>query len=524
MRHVSLQTDAKRPRPFQHSLKDSLTASFHSLALDSIPSIITSSDAPTIADVSFFPLASTTFTTSTTGNAMDSVPSAKTATSTSQSTAAHLAGSNGYVPSSRVTGSPDQEPGTTLSSEEATAHLVAQHSALAGSFNSALPASQPGPPGTTTNNGSPAPFVPKVEKLSYSNYTFWYMSLRLAAALYRCEDHIISDPPQPADPDGKDTHRRAAAQAWLLLTQSIPEEIRHQLTIDDLSSTPHAISEKLKQVVVSRPENSRVYLMSRAQNTILRQGESMTEYLAFHDDIRQRMILVDHIKEDDEATSIFILCGLRQNPDYTDVYTSLSMKSASSSLTLAALKHDLLREEQYLKTKQGQTYAPGRGPSSGGNGTAGSTGNNGGGPGNGGGVSGGDKEVSRGVSGASGGSGTSGGPNGASGMWCSYHEVSTHDTEQCQAKMRHEAMGNKWCTYHESHTHDTTECKAKARQETMGTKWCSFHESHSHNTEECEAKRRQEDYNSKWCSYHESHTHNTDECQAKARHDALYAR
>lgn len=410
------------------------------------------------------------------------------------------AATNGYT-SSRG----EQDPGTTLPPDDSRSHLSnSSPSSLAFANGSS-------PTHGTHGSSVSASFVPRVEKLSYSNYTFWYMSLRLAAAVYRCEDHILSDPPLPADLEGKDTHRRTAAQAWLLVTQSIPEEMRHQLTIDDLSCTPHTICEKLKHIVVSRPENSRVYLMSRAQNTILRQGDSMSDYLAAHDDIRQRMILVDHIKEDDEATTIlFILCGLRQNPDYSDVYTSLSMKSAASSLTLADLRHDLLREEQYLKTKGGHPNY--------GNGAAGrhdepvppaslhtapavGTGSVG---------SGGSRE------------GRKRPANG--GMWCSFHEVTTHNTDQCQAKARQEAMGNKWCSFHECSTHDTNECKAKARQESIGTKWCSFHESHTHNTDECEAKRRQEDFGTKWCSFHESHTHNTDECQAKARHDALYIR
>lgn len=407
--------------------------------------------------------------------------------------------SNGYAPARG-----EQDSGTSLPADDTHVHLSSSPPSLV--FGNGAAAAQ-----TTPGSTSPPSYLPCVEKLSYSNYTFWFMSLRLAAAVYRCEEYIISDPPPPNDTEGIELHRRTAAQAWLLVTQSVPEVIRHQLTIEDLSSTAYVICEKLKQVVVSRPENSRVYLMSRAQNTIFRQGDSMSDYLAAHDDIRQRMILVDHIKEDDEATTIlFILCGLRQNPEYADVYTSLSMKSASSSLTLPALRHDLLREEQYLKTKVGphgygngaaarledsvQTQATAVAPVVG----VGST------------SSGGSRDGRRRPA--------------TDGMWCSFHQVSTHNTDQCQAKVRQESMSNKWCTFHECSTHDTSECKAKARQDVIGTKWCSFHESHTHNTDECEAKRRQEDLGTKWCSFHESHTHNTDECQAKARQDAMYTR
>lgn len=488
MPDISSTSDAERTRRIHRKIKDTLnltTSSFQRLGL---PNPSASSDLPSSTAS---PLAGTSADgagNSSSTSAMDPVSNSKSKPSGTSSSTAHMSSSNGY-PSGNRGPSPgaDQDAGATLTSDDATAHLVAKQSALAAPFNN-----------NHTTPSSPPPFFPKVEKLSYSNYTFWYMSLRLAAAVYRCEEHIVSDPPPPADPEGKDSHRRAAAQAWLLLTQSVPEEIRHQLSIDDLSSTPHTICEKLKQVVLSRPENSRVFLLSRAQNLILRKGDSMSDYLAKHDDIRQRMILVDHIKEDDEATTIlFILCGLRQNPDYAEVCSSLSVKSAASTLSLASLKHDLLREEQYLTAKSEPGPSNGRN-----NANIASTGNNNGGLNK-------DGRHSQ---------------NGNTGMWCTFHEVSTHDTDQCQAKARHEAMANKWCSFHESNTHDTSECKAKARHETMGSKWCSFHESHSHNTDECEAKRRQDDYNSKWCTYHESHTHNTDECQAKARHDALYAR
>lgn len=398
----------------------------------------------------------------------------------------------------------EKDPGTSLSADDSHGHHT-KTSPISLTFANGAASS------TVQNTSAGSAFFPRVETLSYSNYTFWFLSLRLAAAVYRCEEHISSDPNPPSDPESKDSHRRTAAKAWLLVTQSVPEEMRNQLTFQDLSSTPRTIVEKLKHLVMSRPENSRVYLMTRAQNTILRQGQSMSDYLAAHDDIRQRMILVDHIKEDDEATSIlFILCGLRQNPDYAEVYTSLTVKSASSSLTLAALRHDLLREEQYLKTKgeprtyvngttvlpEGSAQAPTLHPApAGGAGSASSV----------------DSREGHRRS-----------ANG--GMWCSFHQVSTHNTDQCQAKARQEAIGNKWCTFHECSTHDTSECKAKARQESIGTKWCSYHESHTHNTDECEAKRRQDDFGSKWCSFHETHTHNTDECQAKARHEALYTR
>lgn len=465
----------------------------------------------------------------------------------------HLAASNGYPPA------PDNEPsGTTEES-----HRPQQPSLLA-------PLNTNANPNINDILHSPVlsqPFLTPalVPKLTYSNYTFWLMSLRLAAALYRCEDHVIKDPPEPSDPDLSETHRRGAAQAWLILTQSVPEEIRHQLTVEDLSSTPHQITKILKQIVLSRPENSHQFLMSRAQNMILRPGESMSNYLAAHDDIRQRMILIDHIKESDEATTIlFILCGLRQNRDYSDVCSSLGVKSAASTLTLAELKHDLLHAEQFLKSKPRHSRSPSRGHGQGStvarsrrsNGRGSETGSTSAGgladAGNGGAnennAAGANGLSSRSASprNASGNTNTSnvengsvdgrivrnssnGGNSGSSGtststgMWCTFHEVATHNTDQCHAKARHDAMANKWCSYHEVNTHNTSECKAKARQDAMRTKWCSFHESHSHNTDECEAKRRHEGYQNKWCSFHESRTHNTDECQAKKRHDALYS-
>lgn len=496
MLDISNTSNAHRTRRLNRTVKDNLTSPFQRPHLDNI----NSSPASDLSAHSSPHPATIIINTN-----MDAKSKA-----TASSASSHMGTGNGYssapgrVPPSATD---QQDSGTTLpSSDDPMAHGVSNANG-----------------GSAADSSSPVSTPGLVPKLSYSNYTFWYMSLRLAAALYRCEDHIITDPPPPADLEGKDTHRRAAAQAWLLLTQSVPEEIRHQLTIDDLSSTPHNICDKLKQVVLSRPENSRTYLMNRAQSFLLRRQESMSDYLAGHDDIRQRMILVDHIKEDDEATTIlFVLCGLRQNADYSDVCAALSVKSGAGQLTLAALKHDLLKEEQYLKSKPGQGQVGQGYATSGGSGSAAGT-NGSGGNGNGsndGLGSGGGGQVSP----RSARTERNGQQNGSTGLWCSFHEVSTHNTEQCQAKARHEAMANKWCTFHEVNTHDTGECKAKARHETMGTKWCSFHESHSHNTDECEAKRRQEDYQNKWCSFHESHTHNTDECQAKARHDALYAR
>lgn len=509
-------SDAERTRRLQRKIKENLTSTYHHRL--GLPTKSPLHEPTAIAQTSSLapPLHLA---------AMDQPKPLNPKPPSATAPSAHLAASNGYA-AARARG-PDSDIAPALPpADDPSAHLVSQQAALAASLH-INPAG--GATAAAANSPSPATsaFLPKVEQLSYSNYTFWFMSVQLAAALYRCDEHVVADTVVPADAEGKDMHRRAAAQAWLIITQSVPEEIRHQLTIEDLSCTPHRICEKLKEVVMARPENSRMYLMSRAQNTILRSGDCMTDYISAHDDIRQRMILVDHIKEDDEATTIlFILCGLRQNSDFTDLYTALSMKSASSSLTLTALKHELLREEQYIKTKSG--VAP---PTQ--NSTYNSTVNHGprGGPagagvGPGADVNSVNKDVRNGQSANSNGSGTGtgNGAGGASGMWCSYHEVTTHNTEQCQAKARHEAMANKWCSFHETSTHDTSECKAKARQENMGSKWCSFHESHSHNTEECEAKRRQEDYSNKWCSFHESHTHNTDECQAKARHDTLYTR
>lgn len=507
MPDISAPSDAERTRRLQRKIKNNLTTSLQRLTLSTSPT----TDAASI-------LSSTSLATS------DSSPPTVDTLSVPHSNSSTMSASNGYASAARV---PTQAPNDTdsgntgLPTDDATGRHFGQQAALGSSFNSANGASS-----APTSNGIGSTIGPvtsghvsSVEKLTYSNYTFWHMSLRLSAALYRCEEHIISDPPPPPDTDGADNHRRSAAQAWLLLTQSIPVEIRNQLTTEDLSSTPYTICRKLKEIVISRPENSRVYLMSRAQNTILRRGDSMSQYLATHEDIRLRMILVDHIKEDDEASTIlFILCGLRHNPDYAEVHSALTLKSSQSALTLAALKHDLLREEQYQKTKYYHVNSNTRSfPLS--------TSPNGGGVPN---------SNSSNINNSSNGSRDGGNvvsstrPLGPSnGAWCTFHEVSTHATEQCQAKARQDAMmGNKWCAFHETNTHNTEECKAKARQDSQETKWCSFHESTTHNTDDCQAKARVDDLNGsgKWCAFHESRTHNTEECHAKARQEAMYAR
>lgn len=374
-----------------------------------------------------------------------------------------------------------------------------------------------GPPSPDMNGTPHAPSVgytagtPSVHelvpKLSYSNFSFWLQSLRLAAGLYGCEEYLGSDTPSASS--------AGAAQAWLLVTASIPADMRHQLTTTELAGPPGTLVVRLRALVTAHPSNDPSFLATRAAEP-KPPRMPLSRFLAAQDEIRQRMVLTGTLDEDDESIPAgYIAQALSSCPEYAAV--------CSRGLLLGPLRHALLAREQALghghrhrrRREHGREHGQGH-------------------------VT--QKEVEVEVEG--------GGDRGAEGnthsdmenkdeLWCSFHNVSTHSTEECVARVRLETKANrvgrkisggKWCSLHGSGGHDSSECKAKARLE--GGKWCSFHRSPTHNTGECEAKRRVEataaegeqeetQLRTTWCSFHECHSHDTKDCLAKARYDKM---
>lgn len=153
----------------------------------------------------------------------------------------------------------EQDPGTTFSSDDTCPRLPNYSpSALAFANWSSLTH-------VARGNTIGTSFIPCVEKLSYSNYTFCFMAICLATAVCCCEEHILADRPEPRDQADKDVYCQTAFQAWFPMPQSLLEGSgrHHQLTIVDLSRILRSIFKILKQTDVFHPEDFEVHLISR---------------------------------------------------------------------------------------------------------------------------------------------------------------------------------------------------------------------------------------------------------------------